>query len=140
MISEAEIRLVVTRFYQCVREDDLLGPVFAARIPAENWDNHENHIADFWSSIFLKTKRFKGNPMLKHLALPEITPLHFSRWLNLFSSTAIEALPAEKARPMIEMAERIGQSFQMGLAFHHDKSGSSDNPFKEFSALRRQFP
>ncbi len=136
MISEADIELVVSRFYARIRRDDLLGPVFAIRINADQWDRHEKHIVDFWSSIFLKTGRFKGNPMLKHLTLSGLTPTHFRRWLDLFSNTAEEALSEDKARAFGEMAERIAQSLQMGLAFHYDKMGEADHAFQEVSALR----
>ena len=57
-IKEEDIRLVVRAFYARVREDDLLAPIFATRIQDDSWDIHEDHITDFWSSIFLKTKQF----------------------------------------------------------------------------------
>ena len=131
-IKEEDIRLVVRAFYARVREDDLLAPIFATRIQDDSWDIHEDHITDFWSSIFLKTKQFSGNPMRKHLALKGLTPEHFTRWLSLFKQTSKHLLPPEKAELLITMSRRIGESFQMGLAVHYENSGETDHPFKDF--------
>ena len=79
VLTEKDIRLVVDSFYPCVRSDALLGPVFATRIEDTDaaWRQHQDHIADFWMSVFLKTGRFTGNPMEKHTRLSDITPEHF---------------------------------------------------------------
>ena len=134
-LNEADIKRVVRAFYAEVQKDDMLGPVFAQRIAPHAWDQHMDHIADFWSSIFLKTGRFTGNPMQKHAGLATITPAHFTRWLDLFQTTSDRVLDAPHAKAMQEMANRIGQSLQMGLAFHHDQEGV-DNPFKAFGVSR----
>lgn len=136
-ISEESIRTLVTAFYVKVRKDPLLAPVFASRISAKDWPHHENHIADFWSSIFLKTGRFSGNPMRKHLALSGVTPQHFERWLELFCQTAKDTLTNSQAKHADAMARRIAQSFQMGLAFHRENSGQEDHPFRDFSIHRK---
>ncbi len=136
MLTETDIQQVVHSFYARIRADDMLGPVFATKIGEDDWDRHEAHIADFWSSIFLKTGRFKGNPMLKHAVIPDITPAHFKHWLCLFAQTTEQVLGSGQAKEMQLMAERIAQSLQMGLAFNHEKDGRTDHPFKEFG-LRR---
>lgn len=136
MISEEDIQKVVRAFYIDVRQDDLLAPVFATKINDDDWDRHMDHIADFWSSIFLKTGRFKGNPMIKHAAIPDITPEHFQRWLSLFHQTARRLLEPEKAEIFDTMARRIATSLQMGLAFNFEKLGRQDHPFKDYG-LRR---
>ena len=73
-VSEEDIRRVVRAFYTQVQKDELLAPIFATRIGAGEWEAHMEHIVDFWSSIFLKTGRFNGNPMRKHLGLETVTP------------------------------------------------------------------
>ena len=134
-LTEDDIQRVVRAFYAEVQKDDMLGPVFAQRIAPNEWDQHMDHIADFWSSIFLKTGRFTGNPMQKHAGLSFITPAHFTRWLELFQATSDRILNPAHAKAMQEMANRIGQSLQMGLAFHHDQEGAN-NPFKAFGISR----
>jgi len=138
--QESDIIRLTTSFYAKVRGDDLIGPIFTDRIPDDKWDHHIAHISDFWSSVLLKTNRFSGNPMSKHLQLAEIKPDHFQRWLKLFEETARETLEPIYAEEVAKTANRIGQSLQMGLAFNYRKQGITDHPFVEFEpkALRRE--
>jgi hemoglobin len=46
-IDDAMISRLVRGFYARVRTDELLGPVFAARIA--NWEPHLQRMCDFWS-------------------------------------------------------------------------------------------
>ena len=131
-IEEVDIRRVVRAFYAEVQKDDMLAPIFATRIAAGDWEAHMEHIMDFWSSIFLKTGRFNGNPMRKHLGLEAITPAHFTRWLDVFEAVSNRVIGAPKAGAMQAMAKRIAQSFQMGLAFHYENTRTDDNPFAGF--------
>jgi len=131
-LSEADIRRVVRAFYAEVQLDDMLAPIFATKIGPEDWEKHMEHITGFWSSIFLKTGRFKGNPMLKHAALPDLTPAHFRQWLTLFNAVSSRVLNPNQAQLMQTMADRVGQSLQMGLAFNFEKAGMTDHPFAEY--------
>ena len=112
LISEADIKSVVSAFYKEVQTDTLLAPIFALKVSPDEWEAHIDHIGDFWSSIFLKTRRFKGNPMLKHAALKGLTPEHFTHWLALFKHVSSRTLESSKAEAMQAMANRIGQSLQ----------------------------
>lgn len=140
-LTEIDIRRVVGMFYAKVRRDALLGPVFATRIENTDaaWRNHENHITDFWSSVILRTGRFSGNPMAKHMMLADITPAHFTRWLELFRETTKDGLSKEKADMFTDISQRIAVNFQKGLAFSRDNAGKSENPFKAFSALPKSY-
>lgn len=131
-ISERDIQRLVRAFYKEVRQDEMLAPIFATKIGNDDWDKHMDHIADFWSSIFLKTRRFKGNPMSKHAALKDLTPGHFSHWLALFKDVSNRTLETQQAQAMQTMAERIGQSLQMGLAFNFEKAGQTNHPFIDY--------
>lgn len=135
-LSEYEIQNLVAEFYKTVRADDLLAPVFNTKIKAGEWPKHEAHIADFWASVMLKSGRFKGNPMMKHLVLSGLTPEHFTRWLMLFKAAADQSLRPAEAEAIHAMAKRIAQSFQMGLAFHHGKTRPGPNPFEKFGVTR----
>lgn len=74
--------------------------------------------------------------MIKHTGLNDITPAHFTHWLELFSDTAAQVLNPQQQTAVTEMAERIAQSLQMGLAFHMGKDGYTDHPFSEFGVRR----
>ncbi len=136
LFTEADINTLVQSFYAKVRKDALLAPIFATKIKEDDWDRHMGHIADFWSSIFLKTGRFKGNPMGKHAMLGGLTPALFAHWLSLFRETADSVLSPVQAEAIHAMANRIAQSLQMGLAFDFEKSGIDNHPFKAFGIRR----
>jgi hemoglobin len=137
-ITEEDITALTNVFYAWVRKDDLLGPVFAAKVGTkdEEWAPHIQHINDFWSGIFLKTGRFSGNPMAKHAALPGLTPAHFTRWLELFAKAGAKTLPLAKQTHFNATAERIAKSLQMGLAFHNANNDIEPNPFAQFDVVR----
>lgn len=112
-IDEAMIENVVRTFYLRVRDDALLGPVFAARIT--DWEPHLQRMFAFWSSVTLLTGVYHGQPMRPHLSLP-VDAAHFDRWLGLFRNTVREMCPPNAAAAFIERAEMIAQSIEMGVA------------------------
>ena len=116
-IDEAMIERLVRAFYAKVRQDNLLGPVFAARIA--DWEPHLARMCAFWSSVALLSGVYHGQPMEKHLPLP-IDSGHFDRWLALFEETAREVCPAAAAAHFVERAHRIAESLEVGIAGHHD--------------------
>src|SRR5690349_9551328 len=61
-LSDDAIDAVLDAFYGKVRRDPALGPVFARAIADHKWPEHLRVIRDFWSSVMLKTGRYKGNP------------------------------------------------------------------------------
>jgi hemoglobin len=115
-IDEAMIERLVRGFYRRVREDALIGPVFAARIG--DWEPHLARMCAFWSSVALMTGSYHGQPMQKHLPLP-VDALHFDRWLALFEATARELCPAAAADHFIDRARRIAESLELGIAGGH---------------------
>jgi len=118
-LDEAMIGQVVDAFYAAVRADSLIGPVFNQKIAPEEWPHHIALIADFWSSMLLGSGRYGGRPMPKHLNMADIiTDAHFERWLSLFKTTVEDLCPPHIAALFIDRAERIGQSFRLGMAFH----------------------
>ncbi|WP_394046745.1 group III truncated hemoglobin [Roseixanthobacter liquoris] len=112
-IDEAMIRTLVFTFYDRVRGDGLIGPIFAARVA--DWDEHLEKLCLFWSSVALMTGRYHGQPMPRHLPLP-IGVAHFDRWLDLFEATAHELCPPAAATHFIVRARRIADSLEMGIA------------------------
>jgi hemoglobin len=112
-IDEAMIQQLVRGFYARVREDPMIGPVFAARIP--DWEPHLQRMCAFWSSVTLMTARYHGQPMQKHLPLP-VDARHFDRWLALFEATARELCPPKAADHFVERARRIAESLEWGIA------------------------
>lgn len=116
-ITEEEISTLVDRFYAKVRQDDEIGPIFNAIVG--DWPHHLAKLKDFWSSAMLRTGRYKGHPMMKHLQLP-LDPIHFHRWLTLFAETAYETLSPIHAVEIIEKSHRIAENFQAGIAYQRE--------------------
>lgn len=112
-IDEALIERLIRRFYDHVREDAVLGPVFAGRIA--DWEPHLQRMFAFWSSVLLATGRYHGQPMQKHAVLP-IDARHFDRWLFLFDSTTREVCTPAAAAVFMDRARRIAMSLEMGRA------------------------
>jgi hemoglobin len=112
-IDEAMIDRLVETFYARVRDDALIGPIFAERV--EDWGPHLAQMKLFWSSVALSTGIYQGRPMPKHLPLP-IDATHFDRWLMLFEETAREVCPPVALDWFMERARRIAESLELGVA------------------------
>jgi hemoglobin len=125
-ISEAMIAELVEKFYGRVREDALLGPIFAA---VQDWDEHLARLRDFWSSVVLTTGRYHGQPMRAHLPFSLIGN-HFDRWLDLFEQTAREVCPPAAAAHFIDKARRIADSFEMASATQAGRIASPRHVFR----------
>ena len=113
-ITESEISTLVDSFYDKVRRDPDIGPIFNAIV--DDWPLHLALLKDFWSTVLLTTGRYKGDPMMKHLQL-SLDPPHFERWLALFAETANEVLSPEHAATVIEKSHRIARNFKAGIAY-----------------------
>ena len=111
-LDEAHLATLIDRFYEKVRADPMLGPVFNAAV--HDWDEHRRTLVSFWSSVALGTQSYRGSPMSAHRPHP-IRGEHFDHWLELWRETAREVLEEDAAGRMIDYAERIGRSLRMGL-------------------------
>jgi hemoglobin len=111
--NEIGIATLVDRFYDKVRADDELGPVFNAAI--HDWTAHTHLLRDFWSSVVLRSGRYQGNPMGVHRALPPFPQQLFHRWLALWRETAHEVFEPPAAELFIGTAERVAQGLSLGL-------------------------
>jgi len=114
VVDDASIERLVRHFYDRVRRDPDLGPIFAAAIPGD-WEPHLRTMTDFWSSVMLRTGRFKGRPVQKHRALTGVTPDHFVTWLRLFEASARAIYPAAIAEQFIDRARRVAESLQRAM-------------------------
>ena len=116
--DEMQISQLVDRFYSRARKDDLLGPIFSAAV-GDNWDLHLTKMKDFWSSIMLASRKYKGNPMPAHVLLPRLAPLHFERWLALWRDTAAEVCSGPSAAIYVQKAEFMAERLLSAIELHH---------------------
>ena len=104
-VDAAYIDHIVEAFYGKIREDALLGPIFAERIT--DWPTHLARMKTFWRSVLHNSGEFSGNPMAKHLAIPGLELHHFSRWLELFYETLGERERSSDAAQLVATRARM---------------------------------
>jgi hemoglobin len=119
-VSEDGIRRLVDAFYARVRQDAELAPIFARAIPGD-WGPHLDKMYAFWSSVMLTTGRYKGNPLAKHFAIPDMHPALFERWLALFNEAADELFDDGISAEFRAKAARIAESLKLGLFYRPDR-------------------
>ena len=107
--TRKDIERLIDTFYEGVKADPLLGPVFNDRAQV-NWEKHLPVMYDFWESILFLTNKYMGNPMVVHTNLNErvqFTREHFQRWVALFTGTVDELFEGKKAGIIKEKAISI---------------------------------
>ena len=124
--TEPAIHLLVDRFYDKVREDAELGPVFDRAVA--DWGPHLATMRDFWSSIMLTSGRYHGNPVVVHRRLAGLTPELFERWLALFAETCGELFDANLAASFMDKARRIATSLQLALFYRPENDRPRSAP------------
>ena len=120
-IDAAMIRRLVHGFYDKVRADPILSPIFAAHIPEARWPAHLERMCAFWSSVALASGAYQGRPMQAHQPL-DVQASDFDRWLEVFRATAHDLTPPAAADHFIERAERIAMSLEAGIEAHQGRS------------------
>jgi len=110
--NRADVYLLVSTFYNKIKEDAFIGHFFLNAIPTNEWEHHINKLTDFWETNLFLSKKYTGNPMQVHKKLDEnndnsITQEHFGKWLELWISTINELFYGDKAKKAIESARNI---------------------------------
>jgi hemoglobin len=120
MVSEESIRCLVDGFYDKVRRDGELGPVFEDALGGD-WGPHLTKMYDFWSSLMLTSGRYKGNPLAVHQGLGTLRLDHFELWLGLFEQTCHELFETHIAEAFLVRAHRIAGNFKLALFYRPDR-------------------
>lgn len=108
------VQTVVSRFYDDVRNDDLLAPVFNSKL-GKHWEEHVERLVLFWCTVILGTSEYKGNVFGKHMQISGVTKEHFARWLQLFERNASSRFSEEVYVDVMQVANRIATSLQYGM-------------------------
>lgn len=115
--DDASIEKLVRGFYERVRDDEELGPIFAGRI--ENWEPHLQRMMSFWTTVLRGEAGYrfgpKGPPPVVHRGIAELRLRHFERWLSLFTEEAHKAFPAEAASFVVGRAQGMGRALSAHL-------------------------
>ncbi len=123
-LDDDGLRILVDRFYDRVRADTELGPIFNDAI--HDWPEHLDKLTAFWSSVMLTSGRYKGQPVPAHVKhKSRITPALFDRWLALWARTTNELMAPDAAAALQDRANRIAQSLQLAMFFRLDDQPAS---------------
>src|SRR5690606_1559007 len=93
LLDEQMVHDVVHGFYDKIRIDDLLGPIFKPVIQPEDWPRHLSMMCNFWSAELLHISRYSGKPQHPHLEIPELGAEHIRRWLRHIRATVHALCP-----------------------------------------------
>ena len=123
ILTLEDIKLLVDTFYDKVREDQLLGPVFNERIQ-NRWPEHLAKMYTFWQTVLLGEHTYYGSPFPPHANLP-VGKEHFERWLSLFSQTLNELFSGEIASEALWRANKMAVMFQYKIDHYGSNSSKS---------------
>jgi hemoglobin len=121
LLNLDDVKKLVDGFYTKVREDDLLGPVFNARIE-DRWPMHLEKMYSFWQTTLLGEHTYSGRPFPPHATLP-VGHAHFERWVKLFTETVDELFTGEKADEAKWRAEKIAEMFEVKVHNFQNHNG-----------------
>lgn len=117
-----DIKKLVDEFYEKVRQDALIGPVFEKKI-GDQWDRHLNIMYRFWQTILLEEgQTYFGNPFMKHAPLP-IDKKHFERWLSLWKGTLYDHFEGPLTDEAMTRAEKMAYVFIVKLDAIRNEGG-----------------
>ncbi len=97
-----DIQLLVNTFYDKIRLDEILGPIFNSTIPNDLWLSHLDKLTDFWETNIFGKPVFKGNPVEAHRNVDKkmnhsISQEHFGQWLSIWFTTVDSLFEGENA-------------------------------------------
>ena len=111
-----DVKLLEDDFYERVRDNELLSPIFNGVIK-DNWPAHLERMYGFWQTLLLDVQAYSGTPFLKHAKLP-IEAAHFDTWIGLFNETVDAHFTGEKASEAKWRAARMSEMFQYKLDYY----------------------
>ena len=123
-INRENILYFLTLFYSRLRKHEEVGKIFEDVIGTDDqkWQEHIEHICEFWCSLILKSRTFNGSPMQKHIAIKGIKRHHFDQWLGIFEQTAKEVYTNDCSDIFISRSQQIARSLSMGIEISRQKN------------------
>lgn len=114
-----DIQLLVNSFYDRVKIDPLLGPIFHGII-RDQWPAHLDKMYRFWETVLLDAHTYQGAPFLPHASMP-LEQQHFHRWISLFHGTIDEHFSGEKAERAKWQASKMASLFLNKIQSYQNK-------------------
>lgn len=112
--TRADIERLVDTFYERVRADEILAPIFDD-VAHTDWERHLPKMYDFWETVLFGAPAYRGQPIGIHVELATRVALgqrEFGRWLALFADTVDAAFLGPQADETKRRAHRIANVMQ----------------------------
>ena len=119
ILTLEDVKLLVDTFYDKVRDDELLAPIFNERIK-DKWPEHLEKMYRFWQTVLLKDHTYFGSPFVPHANLP-VDHIHFERWMGLFEPTVDELFTGEKAKEAKWRAGKMAEMFETKINYFRNQ-------------------
>lgn len=117
-----DIKVLVDEFYQGIRENELLGPIFNP-ILKDRWPPHLEKMYRFWQTVLLQEHTYFGSPFPPHAKLP-VSQLHFDTWLRLWHSVIDQHFKGEKADEAKWRGDKMAEMFLSKIEYYRDNSAT----------------
>lgn len=120
-ISKESIDKLMDIFYDKIKADKDLGPIFKGKIgeSEKSWEHHKDKISNFWQGQLLREGDYSGQPMKAHLELPPFPQEFFDIWLCLFSQSLDMVFDSNCKDIFLRRAEMIANNFKTMIYKHH---------------------
>jgi len=119
-IDSDMVRALLDSFYNSVRRDAVLGPVFDPLI-GEDWPAHISKITEFWLTALRLSRSYKGSGfMAAHLRHGSIREEHMQRWLELFAKAVEQEIAPEHRLAFLNVANAMAENLRISLERRDD--------------------
>ncbi len=118
-----DVKLLVNTFYESVRADPVLSPIFDERL-GDCWPQHMEKMYKFWQTVLLNEHTYYGSPFTPH-ALLEVDHSHFQKWIALFRQTVDTLFHGERAEEAKWRAEKMAEMFEHKNAYYRKNLSKS---------------
>lgn len=118
-----DVKNLVDTFYDKIRKDELLAPIFNERIQ-DRWPEHLEKMYTFWQTVLLKDHTYFGSPFVPHAHLP-VDNVHFTTWVTLFNATVDDLFDGDIAEEAKWRGAKMAEMFETKINYYQDKNFDS---------------
>lgn len=115
-----DVKKLVDTFYDKVRDNELLAPIFNERIQ-DRWPQHLAKMYTFWQTVLLNEHTYFGSPFPPHAQLP-VDHIHFETWLGLFNETVDELFDGHIAKEAKWRAAKMAEMFESKIGYYKSQN------------------
>ena len=80
-------------------------------------------MVDFWSTVMLGTRSFRGNLVQRHMQLKGVSPAHFDAWIQLWTRHTHERFDSAATYRLRRVAHDIGR--QLFTSYFEEQRASN---------------